>query len=62
MNRYLVFSYDKYYPSGGWSDFASAFDNSTDAISRAMDLHATADYVEVVDTETLTAIYENQAT
>lgn len=26
MKRFLVFTYEDYYPSGGWSDFEAAFD------------------------------------
>lgn len=26
MKRFLLFAFDTYYPSGGWSDFVGAFD------------------------------------
>jgi len=32
MDRYAVFSYPHYYPSGGWYDFDKAFATSEEAV------------------------------
>ena len=31
MKRYLLFKCDRYYPSGGWGDFAGSFDSIAEA-------------------------------
>lgn len=35
MKRYLVFAGKSYYPSGGWSDFRSSFDDLESATAEA---------------------------
>ena len=32
MKRYLLFSFDTYYPDGGWNDFIGDFDNVEQAL------------------------------
>lgn len=50
MKRFLVFTFDTWYPLGGWSDFAGDFDTLEGAQERA---HRTAsDHFQIVDTET----------
>ncbi len=31
LKRYLVFSFDQYYPGGGWNDFVGSYDTPTEA-------------------------------
>lgn len=31
MKRFGVFTYDQYYPSGGWNDFRAAYDTLDEA-------------------------------
>jgi hypothetical protein len=31
LNRYLVFTWGQYYPSGGWNDFRESFDTLEEA-------------------------------
>lgn len=33
MKRFLVFTYDSYYPCGGWQDFKASFDTLAEAIA-----------------------------
>jgi len=50
MKRFLLFAYDDYYPSGGWSDYEGSFDTAEEAMA-----HKTrydTDNAEVVDAET----------
>lgn len=60
MKRYLVFSGLQYYPSGGWGDFDSSYDNYDDAISIA--IHRKRDggwgtWVQVVDIELMAIVH-----
>jgi hypothetical protein len=32
MKRFLLFTFDTYYPSGGWSDFKGSFDTEAEAL------------------------------
>lgn len=58
MKRYLVFEYERYYPSGGASDFAGSYDsleevppNNRSDVPGAYD--GRRDYQEVLDTQTM---------
>jgi len=42
MKPILLFRYDGYYPSGGWSDFGAAFDTEDDALREIL-WHVTDD-------------------
>lgn len=50
MNRYLLFCYSRYYPSGGKGDFSGDFDSIEDAIQMATEKQA--ECYEVLDTQT----------
>jgi len=54
MKRFLLFSYDYYYPSGGWDDFREDFDSHDDAMEYIKDNDNKFGYdvYEVVDTIT----------
>lgn len=49
MNRFLLFTGDTYYPSGGWRDLAGQFDSIESAEESAEGLDP--DWWEIVDTE-----------
>jgi hypothetical protein len=38
MKRFLVFSFDKYYPSGGAQDFKASFETKEQAMEYALSL------------------------
>lgn len=40
VKRYVVFAYDRVYPSGGWSDYQGSFDTLPEADERARELMA----------------------
>lgn len=46
LKRFLVFSYESYYPGGGWSDFLGSYDTA----EAAYIAHEYAD--DVIDTTT----------
>lgn len=48
LKRYLVFTYDCYYPLGGWDDFRDSFDT----IEEAKACNDGRDMRDIVDTET----------
>jgi hypothetical protein len=48
MKRYILFSGDYYYPSGGWNDAKGDFDT----IEEAIRVGSRADWFHVIDTET----------
>jgi hypothetical protein len=50
MKRYLLFSFDHYYPSGGWYDFDSSSDSYQELVDKAKELNQ--EYWHIVDTET----------
>lgn len=54
MKRFLLFSYDYYYPSGGWDDFREDFDSHDGAMEYIKDNDNKFGYdvYEVVDTIT----------
>lgn len=52
MKRYLLFTGDNYYPSGGWDDFVDSFDSLPDALA-ALGAHGRKmDWFHVVDSHT----------
>ena len=58
IKRYHVFGYEAYYPSGGWSDHDSSFNNRQEAIDRADIINPKCSGgVEVIDLETEEDIY-----
>lgn len=50
MNRYLLFTFDGYYPSGGWNDFQGSFDSIEEAVEFMQNLRD--DYAQIADIET----------
>ena len=53
MKRYLLFSYDGYYPDGGWNDFNGSFDTPELALAHAStDPSVHSDWWQLVDLET----------
>lgn len=56
MKRFLIFSYDQYYPGGGWGDFKGAADTIEEARTVAATLKD--DFIEIVDLETLKEVVE----
>ena len=70
-NKYLVFTYDNYYPAGGWNDLEDVFETLDEAVAFAKskvtapeppeekpDLYTypDADFAQVVDLETMSRI------
>ena len=51
MQRFLVFA-GKYYPGGGWHDFAGAFETRADAERAIQAGISTSDWVQLVDLQT----------
>lgn len=64
MNRYLLFGYDAYYPSGGWNDFISSW-KSLEAAQNALreeianNKYPKSDYYDIVDLEKNEIVYEH---
>ena len=58
MKRYLVFSGDNYYPSGGWNDFIRAFETLEDAMFLAKVKAKENDWVHVTDLDTMETVWE----
>lgn len=54
MKRYLVFSFDQYYPCGGWNDFKGSFDTYEEA-------YAFKGMTQVVDSATGKVLYGEDA-
>jgi hypothetical protein len=54
MKRFLLFSGDHYYPSGGWDDMVGDFDTPEDATAKGQELlrQLKTDWFHVVDMET----------
>jgi hypothetical protein len=48
MKRYLLFTYDSYYPGGGWTDFAGSFDTIEEARAASPE----AENRDIIDTTT----------
>jgi hypothetical protein len=53
VKRYLLFSGDTYYPSGGWQDFVDSFDTQEEADARGRIERSNGhDWYHVVDAQT----------
>ncbi len=65
MKRYLVFTYQSYYPSGGFKDFDSAYDTLEAAQKARQQKHSIYGGSHIVDLTTLRIVesqYENYPT
>jgi hypothetical protein len=51
MKRYLLFTGNQYYPSGGWSDFKGSFDTVEEAL-----IETRGDWWHIVDSEIGTVV------
>ena len=59
VHRYLVFAGPDYYPAGGWGDFIGNFESKEDALKAAkLDGSNLRDWSQVIDTETMSEIFE----
>ena len=60
MKRYWLFTWDKYYPSGGMNDCRSSFHTVEEAKTYLLDLSDTTyDYYQIVDSQTGNVMEEN---
>ena len=50
IKRFMVFAYDQYYPSGGWSDFRESFETLAEA--KAFSAELRYDFTEIIDLDT----------
>ena len=50
MKRFLVFTFDRWYPSGGWSDYAGSYATLEEAQDRVF--KTICDCYQIVDTQT----------
>lgn len=50
MKRYAVFSYEHYYPGGGWNDFENSFDTVDEA--RDFKVLPSSEYKQIIDLQT----------
>lgn len=60
MKRYLVFSGLKYYPSGGWGDFHSSYEDRIEAFKCAQQIKAVegwGTWAHVVDIELMAIVH-----
>jgi hypothetical protein len=48
MKRYALFTYDTYYPSGGWGDFYDSYDTIEEAVANFQRI----DHNELIDLQT----------
>lgn len=48
MNRYLLFVWDQYYPSGGFNDYYSDFESEEEALACWAQMNS-RDYGQIVD-------------
>lgn len=55
--RYLLFTYDTYYPSGGWSDFDGSFDSIDEIVEYLKEQDYKCDCKEIIDLETGDDVY-----
>jgi len=65
MKRFLVFSGQSYYPSGGFQDFDSAHDTFEEAQAARQALHSQYGWSQIADLTTLSIVeyqYENHPT
>jgi len=60
MKRYILFGFDDYYPSGGWSDFLYAGDSIEECKEHTLKLKWNAkNNYQIVDTIIGEIVYEN---
>ena len=50
MKRFLVFTFDQYYPNGGWEDFQESFE-TLEAAKNFLINKSNFDFYQVVDLE-----------
>ena len=55
--RYLLFTYDTYYPGGGWCDFDESFDTIDELVDYLKDQNTKADNHNIIDLETGDYVY-----
>ena len=60
MKRFLVFCYNQWYPSGGWSEFVGSFGSLDEA--KDVSKKKGSDHREVVDGETENIVWEEHVT
>ncbi len=59
MKRFLLFKCDRYYPSGGWGDFAGSFDSISDSMEFLADNPLnTKGEIHLVDSESGTMVFQ----
>lgn len=54
--RYLVFTFDKYYPVGGWNDFHGQYEDVSEAMQAERNTLFT--HGHIVDTTTMKVVSE----
>lgn len=54
--KFLLFTYDKYYPKGGWHDFRSSHASVQDAVVVVANMKEDLDFWHVVDIDTDTIV------
>jgi hypothetical protein len=52
MKRYLLFSGDFYYTSGGWNDFVDSFDSVEEAFNSPKAKNTNTSWFQIVDSTT----------
>lgn len=57
MNRFLLFSGDVWYPSGGWNDFSGDFPTQEEALKFAANNTSSYMWFHIVDSETKKIVY-----
>lgn len=58
MKRFLLFAFDAYYPSGGWSDFQGSFDTQQKAVNKVIEMRR--DIYQIVDAQTGQIVAEGE--
>lgn len=57
MKKYILFSFNEYYPGGGWRDCLGLFDTVMEAVEYEQAMESRWDVVQVVDLETWEVVY-----
>ena len=60
MNRYLLFCFSHYYPTGGWKDYKGAYRELQDAKDAYIRAFGDYDNCQIVDTHTMRIVFENK--
>jgi hypothetical protein len=55
--RYLLFSFDGYYPSGGWDDFVKDFDSLDEAKDHFKTADDMCEFAHVIDLNKMTQVW-----